>query len=378
MVPVATSIRGFLVGAAITGAFIVACAKQGLSLPGPAVWTPDTTLIYGATAGLAYSLIFAGIHFILFYARVGMRAAYAANGAIACMIVFGVWLGGDKLMEMAEQGVAIVTFIVPAALGGLVGFLYHINAGYSATGDDPHRLDAILRDVRSGLPGFGDAMSGNSGSLSSNPDSNAQLSDDQAHVVAEQAEYYSGPVQVRTSFGTMLVSAIVGTMFYSFGAAFMAFAAWLSPSKKTAENIADQFSDRLNPFFGVDGVESALQVFASYGAGSLIIAFTMAIPFAFVIYCCHMIARMRDATSYTQYAVIGFVAPPVLGLLLFFVFFFVGVQMAFPCAIAMLFYRKHAGLEPKHVAEDIEVRDRRNLVGANHVRRKYGRVIATR
>jgi hypothetical protein len=36
------------------------------------------------------------------------------------------------------------------------------------------------------------------------------------------------------------------------------------------------------------------------------------------------------------------------------------------------------GLEPKFVAEDIHVNDRRNLVGGNHARRKYGRVIATR
>jgi hypothetical protein len=52
--------------------------------------------------------------------------------------------------------------------------------------------------------------------------------------------------------------------------------------------------------------------------------------------------------------------------------------MAFPCAIAMLIYRNLAGLEPKPVAEDILVNDRRHLVGSDHARRRYGRVIATR
>jgi hypothetical protein len=44
----------------------------------------------------------------------------------------------------------------------------------------------------------------------------------------------------------------------------------------------------------------------------------------------------------------------------------------------MVIYRSYAGLEPKHVAEDIMVHDRRHLVGANHARRRYGRVIASR
>ena len=42
----------------------------------------------------------------------------------------------------------------------------------------------------------------------------------------------------------------------------------------------------------------------------------------------------------------------------------------------MMLYRRLAGVEPKAVKEDVEVRDRRNLVGADHARRRYGRIIA--
>jgi hypothetical protein len=49
--------------------------------------------------------------------------------------------------------------------------------------------------------------------------------------------------------------------------------------------------------------------------------------------------------------------------------------MAFPSAIAMVIYRRLAGLEPKPIHEDIEVRDRRSLVGAQHARRRYGRIV---
>jgi hypothetical protein len=46
-----------------------------------------------------------------------------------------------------------------------------------------------------------------------------------------------------------------------------------------------------------------------------------------------------------------------------------------PTAIAMSVYRNMAGVEPKPVKEDILVRDRRHLVGAQHPRRQYGRVV---
>ena len=49
--------------------------------------------------------------------------------------------------------------------------------------------------------------------------------------------------------------------------------------------------------------------------------------------------------------------------------------LAVPTAIAMVVYRNMAGLEPKPVKEDVIVGDRRNLVGADHARRRYGRVV---
>ena len=104
-------------------------------------------------------------------------------------------------------------------------------------------------------------------------------------------------------------------------------------------------------------------------------AMLMTLPLAATIYIGHMIARLRDKTSYQDYFIIGLMVPPILGIFLLFAFFFLGLAAALPCALAMAIYRKYAGLEPKPVHEDIEVNDRRNLGGDNNPRRQYGRVI---
>lgn len=71
---------------------------------------------------------------------------------------------------------------------------------------------------------------------------------------------------------------------------------------------------------------------------------------------CHLIARNRGYTSYGQYFLVGLVAPPVLGLLLRAIFLPVSIKAA-------------------ALKEDILVKDRRILVGKNHARRRYSRVV---
>lgn len=388
MVAVRTSIPGFLVALAAIGAFIVACARHDFMVAGPSDWNLDKAIFMAAKAGAVYCLIFGTVHLVLHHIKLGHRWLYALAGAASATAVFWLWTDPANFAEMRDQGYAIASFVAPVALGALMGFAYHLRAGYSAAGDDPHALRSLFasrdeaaghqsryashrRQARAGQASDSGLATGTAGGVPP----------DNAHADTGTAEYFSGPLRVRTSFGTMIVAAIAGTILFHFAMLFMFFASWLRPRQPGAITDPNSFSQAIernfSPFSGVAGLSDLIDVFAATGAGAIIWAALFAIPFAAIIYVCHMVARAMDKTSYMAYGVAGLVVPPILGLLLFFVFFFVGLQMAFPCAIAMLLYRNYAGLEPKPVAEDVHVDDRRNLVGAGHERRRFGRVIAS-
>jgi hypothetical protein len=71
---------------------------------------------------------------------------------------------------------------------------------------------------------------------------------------------------------------------------------------------------------------------------------------------------------------VGAAAPIIVGLCLFVIGLLITMRLVLPLAVAMFAYRRLAGLEPAGLPEDIEVDDRRALIGADHVRRKYSRV----
>lgn len=54
------------------------------------------------------------------------------------------------------------------------------------------------------------------------------------------------------------------------------------------------------------------------------------------------------------------------------------LMLAIPTALGMAIYRSFAGLEPVPVKEDVIARRGRDLVGADHPRRRFARVIRAR
>ena len=377
MVPVRTNLRALLTSGALIGAVAVAAARHGLLIDGPRVWTIDSAILLGLKAGSLYVLGFAILHVVAQRLTMGLRSVYAGLGAVATVATMLLLANRGQIDAFVDKGYLLATLIALGAFGALVGFLYHVRAGYVSEGDNPGALGGFLR----GLQTSGTDDRGDTAMPASISGVKGQASEDRAHIQLETAEYFDGPLQVRTSFGTMVVSALAGTLLFNFGVMFMSLASWLTqqsaPHASHPGDIAAAVRN-FNPLTGVSGLDGVLSFFANSAAGGLLFGLLLAIPFAAVIYACHGIARALNKTSYLAYAAIGLVAPPILGLLLFFVFFFVGLKMAFPCAIAMLIYRNLAGLEPKPVAEDILVGDRRHLVGSGHARRRYGRVIATR
>ncbi len=210
---------------------------------------------------------------------------------------------------------------------------------------------------------------------------------DLAHVGTDTAEYFDGPLQVRTSHTAMLMASFFGILLVHLGSLLMALYKGVSPS-----GMADKSSEAAHPFSSqsqdgmvMDFLQSGplaetLPMLAEAGLSSvgmmILWAVLMTVPMWGLVYVCHLIARNRGYTSYGRYFLVGLVAPPILGLLLLAIFLPVGLKAAAPCAFAMLIYRKSAGLEPASFKEDIIVSDRRTLVGENHARRRFGRVIA--
>ena len=92
-------------------------------------------------------------------------------------------------------------------------------------------------------------------------------------------------------------------------------------------------------------------------------------------YLCHLAARGLNKISYMSYFVIGLLVPIPASLIAGLNGLYIGLIAAVPVAITMAVYRNMAGLEPVPVKEDIIVSDQRSLVGANHARRQFGRVI---
>src|SRR5918993_104401 len=177
------------------------------------------------------------------------RSAYVLIGALSASITHFVALAPGGYVRAIDEGHLLVILVIPLLLGGATGFLLHKSLGYSTGDDDPLLLEQTVGSAVASQAPIGAATSLgliNSGS----------------------AEYYDGPLQVRTSGWAALVAALAG----SFGV--MVILPWIVPS-----------------------------------------------------------------------------------------------------VIAMITYHRVAGFEPLALPSDIEVRDRRTMLPANHVRRRVRRVV---
>ncbi|MDB5422777.1 MAG: hypothetical protein JWQ29_193 [Phenylobacterium sp.] len=310
----------------------------------------DAYVFQGLRGGLTYIALFFLLHLGLRKGRVGGRWPYVGIGAVSALASVASQTPLLVWPRLAADGRLSEYLGIVAVFGAIMGFLYCWRAGLEAEGDDPALLDKTLKGV-AGEPAPDDLAGVSSA-----------ISEDGSLVDTGQTEYFSGPLQVRTSLPVMFVAALVSSGFY--GLAHMLF------------GIAGEMDMRLKPGLQ-QPIHDALGLAVQSQLHTIVIMGMMApVPFTIVILLGHLILRAMDRTSYKAYVVAGACAPfllvlvlgPVLGALM-------GLAAIVPLVISMCVYRSMAGLEPKAVKEDIMVRDRRNLVGANHVRRQFGRVV---
>lgn len=373
MLKVKTDVHALVLATLMVSALSFFMSRTGLYLDAPRAWTPDALIFDNLKAGAVYILPFLAGHLTFRKLGVASRWAYGGLAAACCLAAFAILMPRANFERLFETGTVSLFLLFGAVAGAVFGFLYHWRSGYDAEGDRPSALAATLSGRMAKVTGAETPRpmqpQGGPTVASAGPSAFApqpasvrspSVSDDGALVDTGESEYFNGPLQVRTSLPVMFVASLGSTVLYGVGKYIVGMAFAASKAKDASPEAI---------------FEAAYKAAGYEGFGLALFVFTATLPFVVVIYAGHMAARALNKTSYAAYGAIGLLTPIVMGLFVFIVGAFIGVQVAIPAALAMMVYRNMAGLEPKPVKEDIMVKDRRNLVGANHARRTFGRVV---
>lgn len=325
---------------AFAAAFMFGHLKVGLlDLPDP-LRTYDRLLIWLAAGASMYVGLFALGHFAMRVRNVGERWAYAVWGGISLVAMYLCFKGPTRLAVVFGSGQGVIGLIIPFAIGAAFGFLYAWRAGWEV--DDAEDLNGL----RARIAGV--------------------TSDQEAKMDAFTqggVDYFAGPTQVRTSIPLMLLAAVLGGIV--FGLARGAFTIVFEVTQ-----IAD--------LSGRAALQRAGSMVDYAGLEMVAMAVIGAVPIAVCMLAGHYALRGLKRTETWAYAGVGFLAPLVLGILWPPLFLIAALMLPIPAAIAMAVYRSFAGLEPVPVKEDLIARRDRDLVGADHPRRRFARVIRVR
>jgi hypothetical protein len=320
--------------------FIFLCTVPALMTMDSLRLHMDALLFSCLRGGLAFGGAFVVGHLILRKFRRGGRAFYAALGALSLALAYATQMRAVDLQAIAAQGMVAYFFILPMLVGAGMGFLYAFKAGWEVEDDSP---DALA-----------EALQGSSQDTSPSAD---------AVVRAGETEYFTGPLQVRTSIPLMFLAA--------------ALAAGIGAAARALLVLgieASYLADRTNAAV-IDHTAKASLYVGLEMAFLILVAIT---PVTLSILAGHFIARGLKTHAHWAYFGIGLVTPLILAVLSVGALLVLGAMIALPSAIGLVLYRSFAGLEPVPVREDIRVSDERALVGADHPRRQFGRIIRSR
>ncbi len=361
---VATKISSFAISGTAAGLFAIAIQRHTLAFEGIfAGITIDEMAIRLVVPAFVFLAIFVGGHFALRRVHLEARLVYSLLGAVGFVASTAISAPAEVYASAIEQGVMSVLIVLTIALGSLVGFIYVRSAGFESDEDESeqvaqaHRLNAVRQNV---AKTFGPAGL----TASDRPQSGATRADvtmdDNSLIATEQDEFFDGPLRVVTSTRALFLAAFAGGFAHTFYATFVSIV-FGTADPRGQERFMEQ-------------VESG-EMIVSIGTGlifSIVICLMLITPAVFAL---HKLLQSRKITDMGSYVVWGAVAPVGLGLLMFVIGILFTHWFVLPLAVAMGVYRHLAGLEPDALPEDILVRDRRTLVGKDHVRRRTHRVI---
>lgn len=342
MPPIRTDRSGF--GFAFVGAtaFTFLCTVPGILMVKGYEPNLDALMLSCLAGGLVFTVALLIGHLILHRLRVGQRWAYVALGSVALVGAYASQMPPSDLMAVARKGLVFYFFTLPAITGAVFGFIYAWRAGWEVEREHPDALNEAL---------------------AIHPERAVDAASAPAVVETPEARYFHGPLRVRTSFMLMFLAALLSAFLGAVVRALigMGIEAGYSPERSNAEVL-----------------NHAVEMSLGVGLEMFFLILVGVIPIFLCVIAGHFLARGLKRTAAWAYFGIGLVMPLVLALFSFGLLLVLAAMILLPTAVAMVLYRQFAGLEPAPVQEDILVSDERHLVGADHPRRRYGRVLKTR
>lgn len=320
--------------------FLLVASVRGWDGPLPADLSDDALVLSLLKGTAVYAFVFFVGHFALQRTGLPHTAAYVGLGAASAILVYVLHTPAPVWQQMIDDGNLSTHLLVPGLLGVVLGAVYRWTAWTNEIDED---MDGLSAAYRRQIADGGDGEHGEAGL-----------------IVHGDAAYFDGPLQVRTSPAAFLLAAVAAC------AANLAISMIFSLSTYSNFKIVDR-----EAYLNYDLLLQALSGLMS----GLLYGFLAFLPVVFLVALSHLVLRSLRQTGYAAYGIAGLLSSPVTIILTGGMAAYVGMFAIIPAMIVALAYRRFAGLEPAPVAEDIVARNRRDLVGSNHVRRKAGRVI---
>lgn len=295
-------------------------------LDGRAYESFDAALMPFIGGGATFGALMLGGHLALRWGEVRSALAYAAMGALASFCAFLAWGGRATLERASEQGTVTLAIGLPVLIGLALGSIYYRVAGREPP-EDPSRRYAELNRLAGEQPG-------------------APL------IEAEGSQFYSGPLQVRTSLPLLFASGA------ALGAVFCGLILLLGLSSTLVQRMVNEYPEII-PYGG----QYAL-------AGTMITTICSSLFLFPSNLLAHKVANHFRITGSGGYAATAFGVNFAAGLLIFPLIF-----LALPSALSMLIYRRWAGLEPVPLPGHIWVKDRNALVAEDSPLRRYREIV---
>ncbi|TPN86407.1 hypothetical protein FJ987_09595 [Mesorhizobium sp. CU2] len=342
------------------GFYLVAASIRGWGTEPLTDFSNDAVILTILKGGIVFALIFTLGHLVLRQLGIIKAWAYAALGTVCALPLFISHLASGTFAELAATGNVSTGLFIPACVGATIGLAYRKSAGIDGVAEDLDGMNGAYRGLAFAAGETGTGSHGQSG--------RGQLTFGKALAAAgtvgafthKGTEYFDGPLRVRTSLLSLLGASLLGAVLSTVIQSILDLGSYMRDLERMGKSI--------RPGNLFDVLMSDLVV---KGAMAL---FT-GVPVLILIAVAHFGLRSMGKTGYLGYGIAGLLVAPIMTLVTFGAAGPLLILATLPTVLGAVIYRKFAGLEPVPIAEDIVAKNRRDLVGADHARRKAGRVI---
>ena len=307
---------------------------------GSGKWTVDSALLDLGIAALVFAALMLIAHIVLLSLKAGQGWMYLAAGMLVGLATFAGLQSGDLVQSARTEKMLSLVVVAIMLFGAMLGTVYYAVAGPRRPGAAPDRLTEWL-----GIE----------------PDAYADFDPAKFPVVDTGAEkLFSGPTQVRSSFGMMFVCCLIPWLSLMMAGLTLYWA---------GGSVIDQLRDTYTSNYSED-IFDAPSLIGPLAVATMAFMLVLTVILAGFGLAIHNICRYFKITRSGGYALMGFSMTFVCGIL---------IPPLFPIsplmAISLNIYRRWAGLEPVGLPDPVIVSDPASLISASHPRRSYHQII---